>query len=167
MTVTQALTWTSLHQAQSRLCWRRCMAWKLTLTVTVTDYTVLTTQMTKTTTTPSGFLDVIPFHLCMVQNKSEHLSPATYCQQHCQQHCWHIAGNCSVFFPYFVPYSGMLPVTQNVASNGASNTHIASNIASDAFCRQQGRQQRPVLPVMSPAMSPAMPCVPNPASHCQ
>ena len=38
------------------------MAWKLTLTVTATDYTVLTTQMTKTTTTPSGFLDVLPFH---------------------------------------------------------------------------------------------------------
>ena len=32
------------------------MAWKLTLTVTVMDYTVLTTQMTKTATTPSGFL---------------------------------------------------------------------------------------------------------------
>ena len=41
---------------------RRCMAWKLTLTVTVMDYTVLTTQMTKTTTTSSGFLDVLPFH---------------------------------------------------------------------------------------------------------
>ena len=38
------------------------MAWKLTLTVTVMDYTVLTTQMTKTTTSPSGFLDVLPFH---------------------------------------------------------------------------------------------------------
>ena len=36
------------------------MAWKLTLTVTAMDYTVLTTQMTKTT--PSGFLDVLPFH---------------------------------------------------------------------------------------------------------
>ena len=40
--------------------------------------------------------------MCMVQNKSEHLSPVTYCQRHCQQHCWRIAGDCSVFFPYFV-----------------------------------------------------------------
>ena len=38
----------------------------------------------------------------MVQNESEHLSPATYCQRHCQQRCWHITGNYSVFFPYFV-----------------------------------------------------------------
>ena len=38
----------------------------------------------------------------MVQNKSEHLSPATYCQRHCQQCYWCIAGDCSVFFPYFV-----------------------------------------------------------------
>ena len=35
------------------------MAWKLTLTVTVMDYTVLTTQMTKTTTTSSGFLSKV------------------------------------------------------------------------------------------------------------
>ena len=52
--------------------------------------------------------------MCMVQNKSEHLSPATYCQQHCQQHHWHIAGNCLVFFLYFVPYFRMLPAIQNV-----------------------------------------------------
>ena len=34
------------------------------------------------------------FHLCMVQNKSKHLLPATYHQQHCQ--------HCLVFFLYFV-----------------------------------------------------------------
>ena len=61
----------------------------------------------------SGFL-VVEEDLCMVQNESEHLLPATYCQQHCQRRCWHIAGDCSVFFPYFVLYFGILPVTQNV-----------------------------------------------------
>ena len=40
--------------------------------------------------------------MCMVQNESEHLSPATYRQQHRQRRRWHIAGNCLVFFPYFV-----------------------------------------------------------------
>ena len=38
----------------------------------------------------------------MVQNKSEHLSPATYRQRHRQQRRWRIAGDCSVFSPYFV-----------------------------------------------------------------
>ena len=38
----------------------------------------------------------------MVQNESEHLSPATYRQRHRQRHRWRIAGDCSVFFPYFV-----------------------------------------------------------------
>ena len=41
-------------------------------------------------------------YMCMVQNESEHLSPATYRQQHCQQRRWCIAGDCSVFFPNFV-----------------------------------------------------------------
>ena len=36
--------------------------------------------------------------MCMVQNESEHLLPATYRQQR----CWRITGDCSVFFPYFV-----------------------------------------------------------------
>ena len=40
--------------------------------------------------------------MCMVQNESEHLSPATYRQRHRQRHRWRIAGDCSVFFPYFV-----------------------------------------------------------------
>ena len=54
------------------------------------------------------------YYMCMVQNESEHLSPATYRQRHRQRRRWRIAGNCSVFFPYFVPYFGMSPATQNV-----------------------------------------------------
>ena len=45
----------------------------------------------------SGFL-VVEEDLCMVQNESEHLSPATYRQRHRQQRRWRIAGDCSVFF---------------------------------------------------------------------
>ena len=45
---------------------------------------------------------LFPIHLCMVQNKSEHLSPVTYHQRHCQRRRWGITGDCSVFFLYFV-----------------------------------------------------------------
>ena len=45
---------------------------------------------------------IIIIKMCMVQNESEHLLPATYRQRHRQQHRWRIAGDCSVFFPYFV-----------------------------------------------------------------
>ena len=47
-------------------------------------------------------LYIVFMHMCMVQNESEHLSPATYCQRHRQRRRWRIAGDCSVFFPYFV-----------------------------------------------------------------
>ena len=74
--------------------------------------------------------------LCMVQNKSEHLLPATYCQQH----HWCIAGACPllVFSPYFVPI--LCPLLRNVASNPKCSFFNRALFSLATFWGEGGRE---------------------------